>query len=103
MAIAAAWVVNATAGTTVEQIYTVPTTPPYSRDLVVANAGTVSVYVGLSTDGTVATSVASFKIPAGGSLILTECQVPTGAVVSALTGTGNGLVSIGYASLVSFV
>ena len=26
MAIAAAWVVNATAGTTVEQIYTVPTT-----------------------------------------------------------------------------
>lgn len=101
MAIAAAWVVNATAGTTVEQIYTVPTT--YQRDLVVANAGTVSVYVGLSTDGTVATSVASFKIPAGGSLILTECQVPTGAVVSALTGTGNGLVSIGYGSLVSFI
>ena len=100
MAIAAAWVVNATAGTTVEQIYTVPST--YNRDLVVANAGTVSVYVGLSTDGTVATSVASFKIPAGGSLILTECEVPTGAIVSALTGTGNGLVSIGYASLVSF-
>ena len=102
MAIAAKWTVNATAGTTVEQIYTVPTTPSYLRDLVVANAGTVSVYVGLSTDGTVATSAASFKIPAGGSLILTECQLPGGAVLSALTGTGNGLVSIGYASLVSF-
>lgn len=102
MAIAAKWIVNATAGTTVEQIYTVPTNPPYLRDLVVNNAGTVSVYVGLSTDGTVATSAASFKIPAGGSLILTQCQVPGGAIMSALTGTGNGLVDVGYCSLVSF-
>ena len=101
MAIAAKWVVNSTALTTsVAQVYTVPTT--YQRDLVVANAGTVSVYVGLSTDGTVAPSAASFKIPAGGSLILTQCQVPGGAILSALTGAGNGLVSIGYASLVSF-
>ena len=101
MAIAATWVVNTTAGTTANQIYTVPSTG-YKRDLVIANAGTVSVYVGLSTDGTVATSAASFKIPAGGSLILTQCQVPAGAIMSSITGTGNGLVSVGYGSLVSY-
>ena len=103
VAISAKWVVSTTAGTTANQIYTVPTSnPAYSRDLVVANAGTVSVYIGLSTDGTVATSAASFKIPAGGSLILTQCQVPAGAIMSSITGTGNGLVSVGYASLVSY-
>lgn len=104
MAIAATWkVTGATVNQTAAQVYTVPTSnPTYSRDLVVANAGTVSIYAGLSTDGTVATSAASFKIPAGGSLILSQCQVPTGAVLSVIAGTGTGLVSIGYASLVSF-
>ena len=101
MAIAAKWVVNATAiTTTVAQIYTTPTT--YIRDLVVTNGTGASCYVGLSTDGTVATSAASWKIPAGGSLILTQCQVPAGAVLSALTGTGTSNVSIGYGSLVNF-
>lgn len=101
MAIAATWVVNNTAiTTTAAQLYTVPSTG-YKRDLVVT-AGTAAVYVGLSTDGTVATSAASFKVPGGGSIVLTQCQVPTGAVLSALTGSGTSTLSIGYGSLVSY-
>ena len=107
MAIAATWVVNnfATGGTSAAsaQAYTVPTTAPsYSRDLILTNSGTVTIWVGLSTAGTVATSVASFQIPTGGSVLLTQCQVPTGAIVSALSGqTATGLLSIGYGSVVS--
>jgi hypothetical protein len=103
MAIAATYVVQGTALTTsVGQLYTVPSTG-YNRDLVVTNAGTVNCFVGLSGSGTVATSVASFQIPPGGSVVLTQCQVPAGAVLSALTGAGNGLLSIGYGSVVSVV
>ena len=102
MAIAATWVVaNTSVTTTVAQLYTVPSTG-YKRDLIVT-AGTAAVYVGLSTDGTVATSVASFKIAAGGSLVLTECQVPASAVLSALTGSGTSTLSIGYGTVVSVV
>jgi hypothetical protein len=102
VAIAATWVVNGTAITTaVAQIYTVPSTG-YRRDLVVSNGTGASCYVGLSTDGTVATSLASFKVPAGGSVILSQCQVPAGAVLSALTGVGTSNVSVGYGSLVNF-
>jgi hypothetical protein len=102
MAIAAKWsVTNAAITTTVSQVYTTPTT--YIRDLVVTNSGTTSCYVGLSTDGTVATSAASFKVPGGGTIVLTQCQVPTGAVLSALTGTGSTTLSVGYGSLVSYV
>lgn len=101
MAIAAKWTVNNAAVTTsAAQLYTTPTT--YQRDLVVTNSGTVACYVGLSTDGTVATSAASFKVPGGGSVILTQCQVPTGAVLSALTGTGSTTLSVGYGSLVNY-
>ena len=103
MAIAASWVVNNTALTTsVAQVYTVASTG-YRRDLVCTNGTGASCYVSLSTDGTVATSVAAFKIPAGGSLILTQCQVPQGAVISALTGAGTTNLSIGFGSLVNYV
>ena len=102
MAIAATWTVaGAAVTTTVAQLYTVPSTG-YKRDLVV-NAGTAAVYVGLSTDGTVATSVASFKIGANGTLVLTECQVPAGAILSALTGSGTSTLNIGYGTVVSVI
>lgn len=114
MAIAATYVIQgiATGGSTAAQLYTVPssgtagTTPyyPYARDLVVTNAGTVITFVGLSTAGTVATTPASFQIPPGGSIVLTQCQVPAGAVLSALTGvTATSLLSIGYGSVVSVI
>ena len=107
MAIAATYTYAAlaTGGTSAVQNYTVPTTAPsYSRDLVLTNAGTITIWAGISTVGTVATSVASFQIPAGGSVVLTQCQVPTGAVVSSLSGqTLTGLLSIGYGSVVSVI
>lgn len=101
MDIAAPWVVkNSVVNQSAAQIYTVPSTG-YNRDLIVANAGTVSIYAGLSTDGTVATSAASSKILAGGALIFAG-QVAAGAVVSVIAGTGNGLADVGYVSLLSF-
>jgi hypothetical protein len=108
VAINAQWLVNNTAVTsTAAQLYTVPSstsaTYAYARDLVVTNAGSVNIFVGLSVSGTVATSVASFQIPAGGTLLLTQCQVPAGAVFSALTGAGTAAVSIGYALNVTYV
>ena len=93
----------ATGGTAATQLYTVPSstsaTYAYGRDLVVTNSGTGTVFAGLSASGTVATSVASFQLPAGGSVLLTNCQVPAGAVLSALSGvTATGLVSVGYST-----
>jgi len=106
MAIAATYTtVSTTGGSTAVQNYTVPTTAPsYSRDLILTNSGTLTTWVGLSTAGTVATSVASFQIPAGGTVLLTQCQVPTSAVVSSLTGvTATSTLSIGYGSVVSVI
>lgn len=112
MAIAAPWVVEspATIGTTAVQLYTVPSTTaatsyyPYARDLIVNNGGSLTLFVGLSASGTVATSAASFQVPPGGTVILTQCQVPQGAVVSALVGSGStGQCNIGYGTNVSYV
>ena len=104
MAIAANWVVNATAVTTTAgTVYTTAAaaTTPYLRDLVVNNSGTATIFVGIGA-ANVATSVASFGIPAGGSLILAACQVPNATPISACTGAGSSTVSIGYGSLVNF-
>lgn len=104
---AVTYIVSNTAVTTsANQLYTVPTqafaqtagTFLYTRDLVVSNGGTATVFVGLSTSGTVATSLASFQIPSGGSVLLTNCQVPAGAVLSALTGAGTSTLSVGYST-----
>lgn len=113
MAIAATWIVNdATVTSSASQFYTVPSTQvnnsgatvaSYYRDLVINNSGTVSIYVGLSTLGTVATTTASLAIPAGGSVVLTQCQVPSGAVVSALTASGSSGISVGYGTNVMYV
>lgn len=104
MAIAASYIVQsgATIGTSAVQLYTVPTA--YTRDLIITNSGALTAFVGLSASGTVATSVASFQVPSGGSVVLTQCQVPAGAVVSALVGSGStGAISIGLGSVVSVI
>ena len=103
MAIAATWVVqNSSLGTAATQLYTVPSTG-YNRDLVVSNSGASTIFVGLSGSGTVATSLASFQVPTGGTIILTQCQVPAGAVLSALAPSAAGGVAIGYGSNVSYI
>lgn len=106
MAIAAAWQTVASVTTTAGTVYTTnastASTFAYGRDLVVTNSGTATVFVGIGASN-VATSVASFSIPAGGTLILTQCQVPGGVPVSACTGAGSSQVSIGYALNVAYV
>jgi hypothetical protein len=103
VAIAAAWQTVATiaATTTVATCYTIPTTPSYIRDLVVTNSGAPTLYVCLSVAGA-ATAAASFQLPSGGSLVLTECQVPASAVIGAANTTSTaGSLSVGYGSLIN--
>ena len=99
MAIATSWQTVATVTTTAGTVFT--TAAGYTRDLVVTNSGTAAIFVGLGASN-VATSVASMEIPTGGSLVLTECQVPASTPLTAIAGVGTGQVSVGYGSLVSY-
>jgi hypothetical protein len=99
VAIAASWQTVATVTTTAGTVFT--TASGYTRDLVVTNSGTATIFVGVGASN-VATSVASFGIPAGGTLVLTQCQVPTSQPVTACTGAGSSSVSVGYGSLVNY-
>lgn len=107
MAIAVQWQTVVTGITTATNVYTVPSasTVPYgtyARDLVVNNSGTATVFVGLGATASTATTAASFLIPAGGSVILTQCQVPAGAVVSAVAANPAS-VSVGFATNVAYI
>jgi len=106
VAIAAAWQTVASVTTTAGTVYTTnastASTYAYGRDLVITNSGANTIFIGMGASN-VATSVASFNIPAGGTMVLTQCQVPGGVPVTALTGTGSSSVSIGYALNVSYV
>ena len=103
MAIAATWVTVATNITTPAAVYTTPTTG-YRRDLVVTNDGPATAYVAVTTDASTAGSVSSFAVPTGGSVLLTQCAVPTSSIVfvrAAQTGTVS--VSVGWASNLNYV
>ena len=106
MAIAAQWQTVASVTTTAGTVYTTnaatATTFAYGRDLVVTNSGASTIFVGMGASN-VATSVASFGIPPGGSLVLTQCQVPGGTPVTAICGSGSSSVSVGYATNVAYV
>lgn len=110
MALAATYQTTATVGTASTALYTVPastaSTFGYARDLVITNAGTPTILVGLTTSaGPSATTTGSFQIPSGGSVVLTQCQVPSAGVITGVTSTtaATGLASIGYGSVVSIV
>jgi hypothetical protein len=84
--------------TTAATVYT--TGAGYARDLIVTNSGANTIFVGLGTSS-VATSVASFAIPSGGTLLLTESAVPVSTPLTAICGVAAGSsVSIGYGSVV---
>ena len=106
MAIAATWVVNSTATTTGSAAYyTVPSSGnygSYARDLVLCNSGTATIFVSLGTGSTSAATTSSFVIPTGGSVVLTQCQVPASSIVYAI-GAAASTLSIGYGSVVSVV
>lgn len=107
MAIATQWVASTQATTTAATIYTTvaATVSSYLRDLVITNGGTVgasNVFVGMGASN-VATSVASMSIPPGGSLVLTQCQVPNATPVTAIAGAGTVPVYVGYATNVAYI
>jgi hypothetical protein len=99
VAIATSWQTVATVTTTAGTVFT--TAAGYTRDLVVTNSGASTIFVGLGASN-VATSVASFAIPAGGTLVLTQCQNPASQPITACTGAGSSQVSVGYGSLVNY-
>jgi hypothetical protein len=107
VALAVAYQTVASVTTTAATVYTTSAATAASygnaRDLVVTNSGSGTIFVGLGT-ANVATSVASFKIPSGGTLLLTECVVPASAPLTAIAATGSSsTVSVGYASVVSVI
>lgn len=108
MAISVAWQTVATI-TSAAACYTVPSSTvsttfyPYARDLVLNNSGPNTLFVGLSS-GTVSATTTSFQLPSGGTILLTQCQVPQGAIVSATCPTAAGSsLSVGYATNVAYV
>jgi hypothetical protein len=105
MAISAQWSASTAVTTTAATVYTTAaaTVSSYLRDLVVTNSGANTIFVGIGASN-VATSVASFGIPAGGSLVLTQCQVPNATPITAICGLAAGSsVSIGYATNVAYI
>jgi hypothetical protein len=109
VAISVAWqtVASIAATSTVSTFYTVPSASTasygsYARDLVVNNSGAGNLFVCLSVAGAV-TAAAGFQVPAGGTVILTECAVPAGAIVGvANTTTTASNVSAGFATNVNY-
>ena len=103
MAIAATWATVATGITSAVSVYTTPTTG-YRRDLVITNDGPATAYVAVTTDAATAGSASSFAVPTGGSVLLTQCAVPTSSIVfvrAAQSGTVS--VSVGWASNLNYV
>ena len=100
MAIAATWKVNSLSVTSSAAVYTVPSTG-YNRDLVVTNGGPSALFVALGTGCTVATTAGSWQVPSGGSLVLTQCQVPTSGIIFGVSA-GTSATSVGYGSLVNY-
>lgn len=104
MAINAQWVAQTQATTTAATVYTTvaATVSSYLRDLVINNGGTAAVFVGMGASN-VATSVASFSIPAGGTMIITQSQIPNAVPITAIAGAGTVPVNVGYALNVAYV
>lgn len=104
MAIATQWLATCTTVTSSSSsIYTTvaATVSSYLRDLVVTNSGTVNAFVGFN--GTAGATASSFYLPAGGTVILTQCQIPNGAKVWGQTISGTTSVSVGYGTNVAYI
>lgn len=106
MAISVAWqtVSTITAGSSTS-LYTVPSTgafSTYARDLVITNGGTVNSFVSLGASASAASTAASFVVPPGGTVLLTQCQVPAASIIYGMSN-GASPISIGYATNVSYI
>lgn len=106
MALATQWVaVNSTVGTSSSSVYTTvaATVSSYLRDLVINNSGTASVSISFGTAATSAATASSFAVPAGGTVILSQCQVPNAATIWAIAPAANSTISVGYAMNVAYI
>jgi hypothetical protein len=101
VAIAATWTIANQSVTSSAAIYTVPSTG-YKRSLIVTNGGPSSLFVALGSGATAASTVDSFQIPSGGSLILAQCQAPTSAILYGISA-GTSATFVGYGTNVSYV
>ena len=106
MAISVAWQTTATiTANTSTALYTVPSTGnfgTYARDLVITNGGTANAYIAVGNIVTSAATATSFQVPAGGTVILTQCAVPTTAAVFGMAPAATS-ISIGFATNVAYV
>lgn len=86
-------------------LYTVPSSGnygTYARDLVITNSGTAQAYFSCGTASSASATASSFVVPAGGSVVLTQCQVPAGAIVYGIASAASQ-ASIGFATLVTVI
>ena len=108
MAIAVAWQTTSTF-TTTTALYTTPAstsaTYAYGRDLVICNSGTATIYVSAGPAASSAVTTSSFGIPTGGSVILTQCQVPASTIIYGVqaVATTPSQASIGWATNVAYI
>lgn len=106
MAIAATYnTVVTAAATTSTALYTTSTTA-YQRDLIVTNSGASTCFISAGTGVSSASTTVSFGIPSGGSLVLTQAQVPNSTILfgfAAASPAGGLNVSIGFGSVVSVI
>ena len=103
MAISVAWQ-TVSSFTTTAALFTTPSTG-YVRDLVLTNSGTATVFVSAGPAASSAVTTSSFGIPTGGTVLLTQCQVPASTIIYGVQGvaTTTSYLSIGYATNVSYV
>jgi hypothetical protein len=78
----------------------------YARDLVITNgasaaAATNVLFVSASTTATAANTINSFCVPPGGTVVLTQCQVPASTIIYGFS-PGTASASIGFASNVNY-
>ena len=106
MAIAAAYQTTVTNITTSKALYTTATSTAasfaYGRDLVVTNNGPSTLFISAGPAASSAVTTSSFGIPTGGSVVLTQCQVPASTILFGVS-SGTAAASIGYASVVSVI
>lgn len=104
MALAVAYQTTVTF-TTTAALYTTSSTSLPGRDLVITNSGAGTCYVACGAPTTAAVTTSSFVIPTGGSVVLTQCQIPASLKIWGCqdVATNTQSVSIGYASVVSVI
>ena len=101
MAIATTWLTTATSITSSTVLYTVNTSGAYARDLVITNSGANLGYVTVGASASSAAAATGFVLPAGGTVILTQCAIPSSAKIYGFASSATNF-SIGYASNVTY-